>query len=336
MPSNRAAWQNAVGEKLSVQPAPYTSPVENEIVIKNHAWAINPADWILQETAHFDWLKYPVILGNDIAGEVAEVGSGVTRFKKGDRVLGMPIGSDINKLSEGGFQEYSIVQAVLAAPIPDSMPYAEATVFPLCLFTAAYGLFQQDHLALQHPIVPPKHTGKAIVVWSGASAVGSNGIQLAVAAGYEVITTASPKNFEYVKKLGASEVFDYNSNTIVDDLVLTLKYKQFAGLFHAAGPSEPCFEVVDKISGNKFVSTVLPVPENKPSGVDTKWVFATTIKESEIGPAVFADFLPKALVEGRYLVAPEPWVVGRGLEAVQDGLEKQKRGVSARKVVVTL
>ena len=131
-------------------------------------------------------------------------------------------------------------------------------------------------------------------------------------------------------------MFDYNSNTIVDDLVLTLKYKQFAGLFHAAGPLESGFEVVDKISGNKFVSTVLPVPENKPSGVDTKRVFATAIKDSEIGPAVFADFLPKALVEGRYLVAPEPWVVGRGLEAVQDGLEKQKRGVSARKVVITL
>ncbi|KAK3177050.1 hypothetical protein OEA41_008376 [Lepraria neglecta] len=298
MSSNRAAWQNAVGEKLSVQPAPYTSPVENEIVIKNHAWAINHVDWILQETAHFDWLKYPVILGNDIAGEVAEVGSGVTRFKKGDRVLGMPIGSAINKPSEGGFQEYTVVQAVLAAPIPNSMPYAEAT--------------------------------------GGASAVGSNGIQLAVAAGYEVITTASPKNFEYVKELGASEVFDYNSNTIVEDLVLTLKYKQFAGLFHAAGPSEPCFEVVDKISGNKFVSTAMAVPENKPSGVDSKMVFAATIKDNKVGPAVFADFLPKALVEGRYLVAPEPWVAGRGLEAVQDGFEKQKRGVSARKVVVAL
>ncbi|KAL2052916.1 hypothetical protein ABVK25_006857 [Lepraria finkii] len=93
-----------------------------------------------------------------------------------------------------------------------------------------------------------KQTGKAIVVWSGASAVGSNGIQLVVAAGYEVITTASPKNFEYVKKLGASMVLDYSSNTIVDDLVLALKNKQFAGLFHAAGPSEPCFEVVDKVS----------------------------------------------------------------------------------------
>lgn len=295
-----------------------------------------PPTGFCKETAYFDWLNYPVILGNDIAGEVAEVGSGVTRFKKGDRVLGMPIGSAINKPSEGGFQEYSVVQAVLAARIPDSMPYAEATVFPLCLFTAAYGLFQQDHLALQYPTMLSKQTGKAIVVWSGASAVGPNGIQLAVAAGYEAITTASPKNFEFVKKLGASMVLDYSSNTIVDDLVLALKNKLFAGLFHAAGPSEPCFEVVDKVSGKKFVSTALPVPENKLSGVGAKMIFATAIKDNEVDPAVFVGFLPKALVEGRYVVAPEPWVVGRGLEAVQDGFEKQESGVNVRKVVVTL
>ena len=249
-----------------------------------------PPTGFCKETAYFDWLNYPVILGNDIAGEVAEVGSGVTRLKKGDRVLGMPLGSAINKPSEGGFQEYSVVQAVLAARIPDSMPYAEATVFPLCLFTAAYGLFQQDHLALQYPTMLSKQTGKAIVVWSGASAVGSNGIQLAVAAGYEVITTASPKNFEYVKKLGASMVLDYSSNTIVDDLVLASKNKQFAGLFHAAGPSEPCFEVVDKVSGEKFVSTALPVPENKLSGVGAKMIFATAIKDNEVGLAVFVGF----------------------------------------------
>ena len=200
MASNRAAWQNAVGEKLNVQSAPYTPPSENEIVIKNQAWAVNPIDWLVQENALFDWMKYPLITESDIAGEVVEVGSGVVRFKKGDRILAMSIGQDKNKPSEGAYQLYSVVQTVLAAPIPDSMSYAEAAVFPLGLCVAACGLFQQDQLALQHPTVPPKPTGKTIIVWGGASSVGSNAIQLAVAGGYEVFTTASLKNFDHLQK----------------------------------------------------------------------------------------------------------------------------------------
>jgi len=103
------------------------------------------------------------------------------------------LGQVLISLPRAGSKLYSIVQAVLPAPIPDSMSYAEATVFPLCLCTAACGLFQKDHLALQHATVPPKPSGKTRIVWGGASAVGSNGIQLAVAGGHEVFTTASPK-----------------------------------------------------------------------------------------------------------------------------------------------
>jgi len=117
--------------------------------------------------------------------------------------------------------------------------------------------------------------------------------------------------------------------------VLALKDKQFAGLLHAAGASEACFEVVDKVSGNKFVSTAMPIPENKPSGVNAKMIWGSTLKDNEVGPAVFIDFLPKALAEGKYVPAPEPRVVGKGLESIQDGFEAQKKGVSA-KVVITV
>ncbi|KAF6235452.1 hypothetical protein HO173_006135 [Letharia columbiana] len=336
MASNSAAWQNAVGEKLNVQSAPYTPPSENEIVIKNQAWAVNPIDWLVQENALFDWMKYPLITGSDIAGEVVEVGSGVVRFKKGDRILAMSIGQDKNKPSEGAYQLYSVVQTVLAAPIPDSMSYAQAAVFPLGLCVAACGLFQQDQLALQHPTVPPKPTGKTIIVWGGASSVGSNAIQLAVAGGYEVFSTASLKNFDHLQKLGASKMFDYNSKTVVDDLVSALKNKQFAGLFHAAGSSEASFEVVDKATGTKFVSSAPPIPENKPGGVEANMVWGSSLKDNEVGPAIFVDFLPKALAEGKYIPAPEPWIVGKGLESIQDGFEAQKKGVSAKKVVITV
>jgi NADPH:quinone reductase-like Zn-dependent oxidoreductase len=335
MASNTAAWQNKIGDKFDVRDAPYTSPDASEIVIKANAWAINPADSVVQSISIFDWLEFPSILGFDLAGEVVEVGSAVTRLKKGDRVLAMAIGVAINKPSRAAFQEYVVVESVLAALIPDTMSYGKASIFPTCLSTAACGLFQDDFLALQYPSITPQPTGKTILIWGGASAVGCNAIQLAVAAGYGVITTASTHNFEYMKKLGASSVFDYKSSTVVDDVVSAINATKFAGIFMAAGSIEVCLEIADKANGANFVASALGVPENKPSGVEAKMVFVTSLKDDSVGPAIFIDFLPKALAQGSYVVAPEPLIVGKGLESLQDGIDAWKNGVSAKKIVIT-
>ena len=171
--------------------------------------------------------------------------------------------------------------------------------------------------------------------------MGSNGIQLAVSAGYEVITTASPRNFEFVKKLGASQVLDYSSKTIVDELVAAFSGKIIAGALDTIGVNgavQSCFEVVDRSHGDKFVSSVLGMPEGEkmPDGVRWKRIFAATINGNEVGRIIYEDFLPGALAEGRFVAAPEPHVVGKGLECLQAGLDLLMKGVSAKKVVVTL
>ena len=363
MPTNTAAWLPAKRAKLEVKSAPYTHPRENEIVVKNHAVAINPLDWIIQVAGNliFFWIKYPFILGSDSAGEVVEVGTGVTRFKVGDRVLGHAVGTDKkrNSAAEGAFQEYTVVLAHMAAPIPDTMPYENAAVLPLTLSTAACGLFQKDQLALQHPSANPKPTGKTLLVWGGSTSVGSNAIQLAVAAGYEVITTASPRNFDYVKKLGASQVFDYNSESVVKDIIAAVGGKTIAGaLAIGTGSAEPCLDVVHACEGDKFVSIASqsvslekPLPllitqflssnvslrvRSRIRHIRTKMIFGSTLMDNEVSRVIYEDFLPQALAEGRYVAAPEPEVVGKGLEYVQTGLDIQKQGISARKVVVSL
>jgi NADPH:quinone reductase-like Zn-dependent oxidoreductase len=58
---------------------------------------------------------------------------------------------------------------------------------------------------MRHPVADAAPTGQTVLVWGGSTSVGSNAIQLAVAAGYEVITMSSPRNFEYVTPLGASQ-----------------------------------------------------------------------------------------------------------------------------------
>jgi NADPH:quinone reductase-like Zn-dependent oxidoreductase len=225
------------------------------------------------------------------------------------------------------------------------MSFEEACVLPLCLSTAACGLFQKDYLALQHPSVPPKPTGQSLLVWGGSTSVGSNAVQLAVAAGYEVITTSSPKNFKYVQSLGATEVFDYNSPTITSDLINAFKTsgKKVAGAFNVTGIGgtgafEVCCEVLLKMNGSKFVATAMRASPGMvvPEGIESKMIFGSDLKNNEVSEAVYENFLEEALESGDYKAAPEALVVGRGLEKIQEALEVQKKGVSAKKVVVSL
>lgn len=364
MPMNTAAWIEGKHGKLKVKPAPYTAPGENEIVVENHVVAVNPLDWIIQVAGNvaYRWLKYPTVLGSDCAGEVVEIGKGVTRFKVGDRVLGHAVGTDKdrNTPAEGAFQAYTVLLAHMAAPIPAGMSYENAAVLPLALSTAACGLFQKDQLALQHPSATAKPTGETLLVWGGSTSVGSNAIQLAAAAGYEVITTASPRNFDYVKTLGATAVFDYHGPTVVADIAAAFEGKTLAGaLAVGTGSAEPCIDIVRACQGNKFVamasqavsfengislkvfrklvsSNVALQLNTRMRHIRTKHIFGTTLKGNEVSEAIYEDFLPSALADGRYVAAPEPYVVGNSLEFVQAGLEAQLKGVSAKKVVISL
>ncbi len=372
MLSNTAAWISAKGAQLAVGTAPYTPPGENQIVVRNHAVAVNPVDWIIQVagTVAYRWLTYPTVLGSDVAGEVVEVGTAVTRFRVGDRVLGHAVGTDKdrNRAAEGAFQHYTIVLERMASPIPDALSHEDACVLPLAVSTAACGLFQTDQLALRHPLAKAEPTGETVLVWGGSTSVGCNAIQLAVAAGYEVITTASPRNFEYVRSLGASQVFDYNSPSVVQDIVAAFQGTTLAGaLAIGTGSAKACADVVRRCAGRRFVSIVsTPVSfaglagekrprfglprlvvqlvsatvslqlRTRPRGIGSNFVFGTTLKTNEVSTAIYQDFLPSALAEGRYRAAPPPSVVGHGLGDVQHALDVQLKGVSAKKVVVSL
>jgi NADPH:quinone reductase-like Zn-dependent oxidoreductase len=109
-PTNTGAYLEGKQVKpLVVKSAPYTSPGEHEILVKNYAVAINPIDWFKQFIGNvlFGHIKYPFILGEDLACEVVEVGKCVTRFHVGDRVLAHALGfnEDRNRSSEGAYQQ---------------------------------------------------------------------------------------------------------------------------------------------------------------------------------------------------------------------------------------
>jgi len=367
--SNTAAWIPAKRAQLQVGPAPLPAPRADEILVTNRAVAVNPIDWVIQDTGSliFRWITYPFVLGSDLAGEVAAVGSSVTRFAVGDRVLAHAVGVDKkrNSAAEGSFQERTIALERMTCPIPDFMTYEDAAVLPLAVSTAACGLFQTDHLGLAHPGAQPAPTGQTVVIWGGSTSVGSNAIQLAAAAGYDVVTTASPTNHDYVRALGAAQVFDHHSPTVINDVVAALAGKQVVGaLAIGPGSAKACSEVVASCGGKKFVSMVTPpasfdtppnstgdllralprtarsvaslAVRNRLRHVSTKSVFGTTLMDNEVCRAVYEYFLPAALAEGRYVAAPPARVVGTGLDDLQAALDLQRRGVSAQKVVVSL
>jgi len=246
MTSNTTAWLTGKGVPLSIEPSPRLEPKPNEILIKSRAVAINPVDWAMQlfGSEFFSFLKFPCPLGYDVAGEIVAVGSDVTRAKIGDRVLGMPNGSG-QQGKQAAFQEYTIIADNLFSLIPDTMTFEDASVIPVCLATAACGMFEKDNLALPYPSLDPKPLGKTLVVWAGSSSVGCNAIQLGVAAGCDVITTCSPNNFELVKKLGASHAFDYNSETVVSDMLAYLEDKILAGAIGSMFVPSSIFTVSD-------------------------------------------------------------------------------------------
>ncbi len=372
MSTNTAAWIGSQGAALDIQPAPYSHPGEHQIVVRNHAVAINPYDWILQAVGSLfaRSMTYPFILGSDLAGEVVEVGPGVTRFSVGDRVLAHAVGTEKtrNSAAEGAFQQYTVVLDHMAAPIPASLAYENATVLPLALSTAACGLFQKGQLALEYPSATAISTGKTLLVWGGSTSVGSNAIQLAVAAGYDVITTASPRNFDYVSALGASQVFDYNSPTVVADIIAAMRDKTIAGALAVTTDSAGvCADVLHGCVGTKFVSIASPpvsfasvtpgrgislqLPRlmlrlvastvctqitSRVRGIRSRMIWGCSLKDDEVSNLVYEDFLPQALADGRYRTAPEPLIIGTGLEHLQAGLDAQKKGVSAKKIVITL
>ena len=230
--TNQAAWLRAFKGPLSVGPIEIAQPAKDEVLVRNRAVAMNPVDWLMQD-GDYPSEKCPRILGNDVAGEIVEVGEGVTDFHVGQRVLGHCTLLNTDEDRHGGFQEYTVVPTVGCSAIPEGMRFEDACVLPLALSTAAMGLFLGDHLGLRLPGLVGRESeeGESVLVWGGSSSVGTAAVQLAVAAGYRVVTTCSERNFELCRSLGASVALDHSAEGVVGYLVAALKGHKFVGAF---------------------------------------------------------------------------------------------------------
>lgn len=372
MSDNTGAWIDSPYADLTIREAPMPEPGPGQVLLEVRAVAVNPLDAIIQSngTVMYGWLRYPVILGEDVAGVVVETGVGVDDFVIGDRVVAYAMGLEKgrNPVSESGFQAYVVVDAGLAALLPAATAFEDAVVLPLALSTAAAGLFEKDQLGLDH-----SRLGKAaardevVVIWGGATAVGGNAIQLARAAGYRVITTASAKNHERMRRLGAEAVFDYRDPEAADQIIDEVGGAAVAGILAVAvGSAEACLRIARATGATRIAMASPPVSfyeqprrrglslarvrlfltlgtrtallqvRSRSRGIRASFIWGSAIAASPVGPALWGGYLPAALASGRHHLYPEAHIAGHGLPAIQEAIDTLRRGVSARKLVVTL
>ena len=193
---------------LEYTDAPRPQLKEDEVLVKVHAAAVNPVDWKIRESGGERFgLKLPIILGGDIAGTVEEVGVEVKNFKKGDAVYGMTVSGGFS----GGYAEYALAKANAIALKPNSISFEEAAAIPIAALTAWQSMFDLANLS----------GGQKILITGASGGVGSFAVQFAKAKGAFVIGTASGKNEEFVRSLGADEFVDYtkqNFEEVVKDV----------------------------------------------------------------------------------------------------------------------
>ena len=119
--------------------------------------------------------------------------------------------------ANGAFAEYVVAESELGiVQIPESWSFEEAAQLGIAPFTAMQCL--HETLELPSPFDARSGPQRSILIWGGASSVGQYAIQFAKLGGFRVITTASPKNFDLVKGLGADEVFDYRDESVVANI----------------------------------------------------------------------------------------------------------------------
>ncbi|HSQ78265.1 MAG TPA: NAD(P)-dependent alcohol dehydrogenase [Nitrospirota bacterium] len=189
---NKYGHNNVVEIKDLLQP----KPGPNEVLIRVRASGVNPVDWKIREGMMRAVLgeAFPMVLGRECAGEIAEIGASVKRFKKGDQVIAIP---DIRKL--GSFAEYAVAPEQTVYPKPGNISFEEAASIPIAGLTALRSLRDAGEI----------RAGKKVLVIGAAGGVGHFAIQIAKVLGAEVTAVCKGANVEFVRSLGADKVIDY-------------------------------------------------------------------------------------------------------------------------------
>ncbi len=171
-------------------------PGPTEILVRVHAAGVNPTDWKTRARGRFPvGVLPPFVLGFDVSGVVEAVGDGVTIFKAGDEVYGMPR----FPYPAGAYAEFVAAPARHFARKPATLDHVHAAALPLAGLTAWQALVDTAGV----------RPGERVLIHAAAGGVGHLAVQIAKARGAHVIGTATEAKHDLLRSLGADETIDY-------------------------------------------------------------------------------------------------------------------------------
>ena len=186
---------------IRIDDVPPPTPNEGEILVRVAAAGVGPWDALFRERKIAVSSPLPLILGSDLSGVVEATGPGATKFRAGDEVYGMT-----NNQFCGAYAEYALASEMMIAQKPRSLSFVEAASAPVVAVTAWQMLF--DYAQAK--------AGQTVLIHGAGGNVGAYAVQMARNAGLEVFATASSKDLDYVRELGAATAIDYRETHFED------------------------------------------------------------------------------------------------------------------------
>jgi NADPH:quinone reductase-like Zn-dependent oxidoreductase len=195
----RAISQQTFGgpEVLSVAEMEQPQPLPTEVLVRVRAVGVNPVETSIRSGAWPLLGTPPFVLGWDISGVVEQIGAGVTRFRPGDEVYGMPY----FPRAVGAYAEFVVASSRQLAYKPARLDHRHAAALPLAGLTAWQGLVDAAQLK----------EGERVLIHGAGGGVGHLAVQIAKARGAHVTATVSGSKRDFVRGLGADEVLDYRA-----------------------------------------------------------------------------------------------------------------------------
>ncbi len=218
---------------------PRPEPAAGQLLVRVKAAGVGQWDALVRE-GKLPNEHLPLILGFELSGIVEVIGAEVSGFKTGDEIYGAT-----NEQLTGAYAEYALPSAGMMAQKPKTLNFIEAASAPVVTVTAWQMLFDYAHVA----------AGQTVLIHGAAGNVGAYAVQLANQAGVHVVATAASTNLEYVRRLGAERVVDYQTERF-EELVTGVDVV----LDTVGGDTQRRSLRVLK-PGGILVSVVSPVPE---------------------------------------------------------------------------
>ncbi|GJM98358.1 hypothetical protein PR202_ga15361 [Eleusine coracana subsp. coracana] len=309
---------------------PVPSPKKGQVLIRVEATSMNAVDWKFQKGVARPVMprKFPFVSGFEVAGEVVELGSGVSSFKPGDKVIAT------NFPNGGGLAEYAVAPASLTVRRPPEVSAAEGTCLPIAAVTAlraleTVGVSFDDRAGGASDAAPARK--KNVLITAASGGVGHFAVQLARLAGLHVTATCGARNLGLVAGLGADEVLDYKTpegaqlrspsgikyDAVVHCATTGVPWAAFARVLAPGG------KVVDLTPGFVAFSTALLQKATFSNKRLVPLIVSPTKEDMELVAGMVKQGRLKTVVDSRY-----------PLSKAQEGWAKSMEGHATGKVVV--